>query len=307
MTAAAPGAAAPIIIEAAINGVTRPERNPHVPLAPEDIRRAAGACYDAGASVVHAHHDEFGLPAEVGAARYAEAWAPLVAERPDALWYPTIGSGPTMADKLAHIEPLVATAGLRIGLVDPGCMNLTWADDDGLPARESHPYVNSIADIRYAFELCERLELGPSIAIYEPGWLNNTLAFWRRGRLPRGAMLKLYFGGPNGYFARGRGVSFGLAPTAKALDAYLEMLEGCPLPWSVTVMGGDILRSPACRMAVMAGGHLHVGLEDHWSDDPARAHLTNEALVAEAVEIAASCGRRPATCAEAAGILDLPR
>jgi 3-keto-5-aminohexanoate cleavage enzyme len=296
-----------VVIEAAINGMTRPDRNPHVPLAPEDIGAVAHRCYDLGSGLIHAHHDTWGIPAEDAARRYAAAWAPVVAERSDALWYPTIGSGPDMAAKLAHLEILCETAGLRVGLCDAGSMNLTWADDDGLPARGSGPYVNTNDDIRYALDLCDRLRIGPSIAIYEPGWLNHVLAFWRHGRLPAGSMIKLYFGGPNGYFVRGQGVSFGLPPTAKALDAYLEMLEGCPVPWSVAVMGGDVLRTPVARLAVMAGGHLHLGLEDHWSDDPGRAHLSNEEIVAEAVELVRSCGREPAGCKETAEILGLPR
>jgi len=179
--------------------------------------------------------------------------------------------------------------------------------DDGLPAAGSGPYINSNDDVRYALGLCARLQIGPSIAVYEPGWLNHVLAFWRHGKLPAGSMIKLYFGGPNGYFCRGEGVSFGLPPTAKALDAYLEMLEGCPVPWSVSVMGGDVLRTPVARLAIMAGGHLHLGLEDHWSDDPGRAHLTNVEIVAEAAELVRSCGREPATCTETAEILGLPR
>jgi len=38
--------------------------------------------------------------------------------------------------------------------------------------------------------------------------------------------VKLYFGGDHSYLDGRRGVSFGLPPTAKALDAYLEMLDG---------------------------------------------------------------------------------
>ena len=40
-----------VIIEVAINGSTKPERNPHVPLTPEAIRVDANRCLDAGASV----------------------------------------------------------------------------------------------------------------------------------------------------------------------------------------------------------------------------------------------------------------
>jgi uncharacterized protein (DUF849 family) len=181
-------------------------------------------------------------------------------------------------------------------------MNLTWADDDGLPARGSGPYVNSNDNIRYALDLCDRLQIGPSIAVYEPGWLNHVLAFWRNGKLPAGSMIKLYFGGPNGYFCRGRGVSFGLAPTAKALDAYLEMLDGSGLAWSVSVLGGDVLRTPVAHAALERGGHLKIGLEDQAGD----RRPSNEELVAEAVALAAEVGRPVATPSDAAAILGLP-
>jgi hypothetical protein len=61
-------------------------------------------------------------------------------------------------------------------------------------------------------------ELGaaPSISIFEPGFLRATLTWQRCGRLPPGAMVKLYFGGE---------LEFGLPRTAAGLDAYLELLE----------------------------------------------------------------------------------
>jgi hypothetical protein len=48
-------------------------------------------------------------------------------------------------------------------------------------------------------------------------------------------MVKFYFGGPYGMFGKGPGVTFGLPPTENALLAYLDMLEGTGLPWSVSV------------------------------------------------------------------------
>jgi uncharacterized protein (DUF849 family) len=53
---------------------------------------------------------------------------------------------------------------------------------------------------------------------------------------------------------------------------------------------------------VERGGHLHVGLEEHSGDRTP----TNVDLVREAVALAEDCGRRVATSAEAAELLDLP-
>jgi 3-keto-5-aminohexanoate cleavage enzyme len=292
----------PVIIEAAINGMTTTQRNPHVPQGPDEIAACALGCLDAGASVIHTHNWSIELAPEEAVVLYLRTWDQVLAERPDALVYPTQCLGETMADKLAHLRPLANSGRLRIGVMDPGCVNVTWADERGLPAAEMPPYVNSVADIHYGFELCEGLALGPSIAIYEPTWLRHTVAFHRAGRLPAGAMIKLYFGGPDGYFARGHGVSFGLAPTPSALSAYLELLGDCPVPWSVSVPGGDLLRTPIARLALEAGGHLKVGLEDHAGD----RQPSNEDLVAEAAALAAEVGRPVATNEQAAQLLGLP-
>ena len=66
-------------------------------------------------------------------------------------------------------------------------------------------YSNSYDDIRTAFGFCADHGLGPSLAIYEPGFLQTTLTYERAGRLPAGSMAKFYFGGEWGLMATGRG------------------------------------------------------------------------------------------------------
>lgn len=186
-------------------------------------------------------------------------------------------------------------------MVDPGSTNLGAPDAEGLPV--GTVYSNSYDDIRTAFSFCESHHVGPALAIYEPGFLQTTLAYYRAGRLPAGTMVKLYFGGEWGMSATGRGVTFGLPPTENALAAYLDMLEGCDLPWSVSVWGGDLLETPIARMALERGGHLHVGLEEHFSPDRTP---TNEDLVREAAELVAKVGRPLASTAQTEQIMALP-
>jgi len=297
---------AAVIVEAAINGTTTKERNPHAPRHPEEIAADALACLAAGAAIVHNHIDTVMVPGPEAAARYLEGWAPVFTARPDALLYPTTNFGPGVEGAYAHMSPLAESGHLRIGIIDPGSVNLGGVAADGLPAAPGFVYANSFGDIRYQAELCERLQLGPSMAIFEPGWLRAALTWHRAGRLPRGAMVKLYFGGANGYPTSGSeagGAPFGLPPTARALDAYCELLEGCDLAWSVAVIGGDLLDSPVARLALERGAHLHVGLEDFAGDRTP----SNEELVAQAVALCGEVGRPVATCDEAAAILDLPR
>jgi uncharacterized protein (DUF849 family) len=290
-----------VVIEAAINGETRPEKNPHVPRTPQAIAQDALACFRAGTSLIHAHNQDIRLWGREAADAYLEAWRPVLGERPDALWYPTLTLAPDHAASLVHLELLSQEIGLRIGVVDPGSTNLGGPDAEGLPV--GTVYANGYAEIRASFELCAKRGLGPSLAIYEPGFLRTTLAWYRAGRLPAGAMVKLYFGGDYGLFSMQPGVSFGLPPTASALDAYLDLLDGVDLPWSVSVWGGDLLATPIARRALERGGHLHVGLEEHF--DPARKP-TNQELVRQAVSLCNEVGRPVASCADAARILALP-
>ena len=294
-------AESPVIIEAAINGTGRKERNPNIPREPTEIRDDALRCLDAGASIIHAHNRSFRMIGQEAVDDYVAAWRPLLEKRPDALWYPTGVLSESTDDRLLHHELLADLGLLRMAYVDPGSTNTGWADDEGLPVGVT--YTNTYDHIRAAFDQCQRRSLAPSIAIYEPGWLNTTLAYHRAGKLPAGAMVKLYFGDEWGLTIRSRGVSFGLPPTEHALLAYLDMLDGSGLAWSVSVWGGDLLATPVARLALERGGHLHVGLEEFHT--PGR-QPSNVELIDEAVALCRSVGRTVASCTEAAALLGLP-
>ena len=93
---------------------------------------------------------------------------------------------------------------------------------------------------------------------------------------------------------------FGLPATSWALDAYLALLGDAPLRWMVGVIGGDVAESGLARLAIEAGGHVRVGLEDYGG--PRRP--ANAELVTEVVRLAALCARPVATCAQTRILLD---
>lgn len=294
--------ARPVIIEAAINGGTPKRRNAQVPRSVDEIVADALACIAAGAAIVHNHNDEpvVGTPVH-SAAPYLAAYARIRERHPDAILYPTMGGGTLggaahvpMSERYAHVDELAAAGHLRMGLVDPGSVDLGGRDRDGLPAAVDAVYVNTYADTRHMIERCAAQRLGPSVSIFEPGFLRLALAYHAKGALPRGALIKLYFsGGMPG---------FGLPPTVPSLDAYLALLEGSGLPWSVAVLGGDVLGTIA-EEALRRGGHLRVGLEDYAGPRTPN----NVELVGEAVALVRRLGLRPATIAEAADTLGLQR
>lgn len=294
--------AKPVVLTASINGGRSKSVNAHVPREPHEITATALACYAAGAAVVHAHNRDPALTGRAAADDYLAAWRPVLQQKPDALWYPTLTKASDFAEKFSHHAILKREAGLRLGTVDCGTTGIAYADEEGLPT--GFLYSHSYEEIRWSFAFhCEQ-RLSPSVSIFEPIFLRNALAYHRAGKLPRGTHIDLYFGGEWGATAKSRGVSFGLPPTRKALAVYLEMLEGSDLPWSVAVWGDDILQTPVARMALEEGGNLHVGLEEFYSPDRAPS---NEVLVAEAAALCAEVGRPVATGVQAAEMYTLYR
>ena len=286
----------PVIIEVALNGATRRSRNPNVPITPQEIAADALACMYAGAAIVHQHDADGATSAARTAEQSLETYQLVLAERPDAILYPTATFLDPVSERWGAHAPLVAAGVLRTAYADPGSVNLgaIGAGDEKAPS--SFVYVNSHADFAHQLDECRRLELGPNIAIFEPGFLRSALAHLAAGTMPAGAFIKLYFGGGGNW-------SFGLPPTEPALDLYCEMLAEHSVTWAVAVLGGDVVECGMAGWAIERGGHLRVGLEDHRGP----SQPCNVELVQRAVDLIEQSGRRVASPNEAADIIGLPR
>ncbi len=288
----------PVILEVALNGFVGTSANPALPKTPDEVAEDAIRCLEAGAAIVHTHLDRFGLDAAGAAERYHEAYRKVIDARPDAILYPTIGTGSSIAERYDH-HVLLAKAGvIRAGVFDTGSVNLGSFGADGHPSAMDFTYVNTLADVEYMIGVCNAHGLGPSIAIFEPGFLRVVKALHRAGRLPTGSFVKLYFS-ESGYLEAGE-PSFSAPPIPEALALYRAMLGEADLPWAVAVLGGSLLDSPLAELALEGGGHLRVGLED----EPDAAG--NVALVERARALVAERGDRLATPLEAAEIMGLP-
>jgi uncharacterized protein (DUF849 family) len=288
----------PVIIEAALNGITSRGRNPHVPIAPDELARDAVACVDAGATVVHTHAHNFGAPVDELVAAYAACYESVLDARPGTILYPTIGGGSTSAERFRHVVELASSRLIRASFLDPGSVNLGGVGADGLPPPMDFVYTNTFNDTRYGVDVCVRHGLGPSVAVFEPGFLQVVLAYHEAGALPAGTLVKLYFAG-GGYVTGGRAL-WGVPPIPEGLDLYLAMLGDSGIPWAIALIDGDVLAHPLTRNALERGGHLRVGLED----DP-RAASGNADLVRAAADLCAEVGRPVATLADTEALLGL--
>jgi len=288
----------PLIIEVSLNGSVKKAQNPNVPYSDDEIVSQAVACMEAGAALVHNHTEDpvFGGSGAMDAENYARPWRKLLELRPDAILTPTMPGkeGVPVATRFAHIEAMAEEGLIAQGLCDPGSFSVSIAGEDGAYLPTQLVYRNDAHDSHYYVEACRRLKLGMSISIFEPGFVKFIMSLHRAGRLPPGGIMKFYFGSED--------MSFGLPPTAKALDAYLEMIAGSDLPWSVSSFGEDCVGCGLAEEAIKRGGHVQVGIEPYGGPRTP----TNVELVEEVVELAGRLGRPIATPAQAAAILNLP-
>jgi uncharacterized protein (DUF849 family) len=292
-------AAEPLVIEAAINGTTPQRRQPRTPRSPAEVAADALACLGAGAAIVHNHTEEevFGHPTGRHSSEpYLQAWRTVLAERPDAVLYPTMaggGRGRRIEDRYAHITELYAAGLLGMAVADPGSVNLTGRRANGTVATPDAPYENSPADVAWMFNWCRDHDVAAHVSIFEPGFLRLVLGHLEAGSLPDHIKLQFYFSGPTSYF--------GLPATDWSLDTYLRLLGDAPLPWMVGVPGGDVVDSGLAALAIERGGHVRVGLEDYGGP----RQPTNAELVAEVVTLADKLGRPIATCDQTRQVLGL--
>jgi uncharacterized protein (DUF849 family) len=129
--------------------------------------------------------------------------------------------------------------------------------------------------------------------VFEAGFIHYSKYLIRKGMLRPPYYYNILLG------------SLGAAPLdLVGLGHMVSMLpEGAT--WSLAGIGQYQL--DANVMAIAAGGHVRVGLEDNIHYDRARNDLANNPrLVARLVRIAREMGREPATPAEAREIIGLP-
>lgn len=288
----------PLVIAVSINGERSKDENPNVPRSHDEIVETALGCYEAGASILHAHNSDVQLKGAEAADDYLAAWRRVREAKPDALWYPTLTT--YGGQELEHFALIDEAIGLHFGIVDCGSVAFARIDDAGEVVGAY--YQNSFDQIREAFAFHRERKLGAQISVFEPGFLRIVLAYQRAGKLPKGTVVNFYLGGGDG--AVQGSMPFGLPPTPAALEAYLDLLGDSGLPWTVSAWGSDLLKTDLPRLAIEKGGHIQIGLESHFDpvDKP-----TNEEQVERVVELARAAGRPVADSAATLEVWNCPR
>ncbi|MFI5040660.1 MAG: 3-keto-5-aminohexanoate cleavage protein [Acidimicrobiales bacterium] len=285
---------APAIVEAAISPLRW-----NVPAqSVGEIVAEANECIDAGAGIVHHHHDmRLGEPAAVD--QLVEISRRILETHPGSLVYTDYLTGRRAWDENAHLRAMAEAGVLTMFAIDPGITTFPSLDDSGLPTRT---YTDGLqfSEAHEMATFSKEAGVPISLGVFEPGHLRWIVSYARTAGFSPGTMIKLYFGGSHMVdHPNTPGINFGLPPTPAALDVYLSMMGGCGLPWTVSLFGDPVLDSPLARHALEMGGHLRVGVEDAAS----MTDMSNVEMVEAAIDLASEVGRPVATGAAVLGAL----
>ncbi len=264
---------AKVIIEAAINGNASKKLNPHIGYSPEEIANDAIATCKAGAAIIHFHVRDAATGKWVhDVPYYAEVYRRSRAACKALLW-PTFPIEGDAAKRFSHFVELSKDPATKpdLGAGDMASVNLAGYDPINKKLLgEPVVYQNSYETIRYFLQKSRELGLRPTMQIFDPSGIRAALVFLDQGVLTEPLLFKFYFGGPE--------LPFGLPPSLKSIEAYLEVLKGVRFNWFAATLGGDNL--PMIPLIVSLGGHVRIGLEDYQyarEGQPSNSHLAERA------------------------------
>lgn len=275
----------PLIINVALTGVI-PTRlsSPHVPLSEEEIIADAVAVCDAGAGIVHLHARDGAGVMTSDAAYYERIISGIRRERPDLVCCATTsGRGGQSFETRSEVLHLTGDAKPDMGSLTLGSLNFL-----------SGPSVNSLETIQALALLMQEKGIRPEMEVFDTGMLNAARYLERHGILSGTKYFNILLGNLNTASA-----------TMQDLAHIVAALPGDSV-WAAAGLGGFQL--PVNLMALAAGGHVRVGLEDNVHYDLARSiPATNVMLVERIVQMAATLGRPVATPRQTRDMLGLPQ
>ena len=262
------------------------DRSPHVPRSPRQIAESAIDAARAGAAIVHCHvrDPETGAPSR-RLDLYREVTERIRAAEVDVVLNLTAGMGGDLVfgppdaplplqeagtdmigaeARLAHVTACLP----EICTLDCGTMNFAEAD---------YVMTNTPGMLRAMGRMITELGVKPEIEAFDTGHLWFAKELVREGVLEAPALVQLCMGVPWG------------APDD--LNTFLAMVNNVPDDWTFSAFSLGRNQMAYAAAAVLAGGHVRVGLEDNlWLDKGVLA--TNAQLVERAVGIVEAMGAR---------------
>ena len=261
------------------------DRSPHVPRSPKQIADSAIDAAKAGAAIVHCHvrDPDTGAPSR-RLDLYREVTDRIRDAEVDVVLNLTAGMGGDIvfgspeaplplaastdligaSERIAHIAECLP----EICTLDCGTMNFAEAD---------YVMTNTPGTLRAMGSAMTALGVKPEIEAFDTGHLWFAKELVKEGVLDSPALVQLCMGVPWG------------APND--LNTFMAMVNNIPQDWTFSAFSLGRNQMAYAAAAVLAGGHVRVGLEDNlWLDKGVLA--TNAQLVERAVGVVEGMGAR---------------
>lgn len=272
-----------LIINAALTGIVpTKDQNPYVPLSPAEIAADAEKVCELGASMLHIHaRDNDGKPT------YRKEIYKEIIERIRDRCSDVIIAVSTSGRRTKELSHRMEVLELR-GNVKPDMASLTLGSMN-FPQEYS---VNSPEAILGLLSKMKEAEIKPELEIFDTGMANYAKFLLRKKHLEGRCYGNLLLG------------SLGTMPAAPR--NFVHLVDELPenLLWAATGVG-QFAFDVQC-LAIAAGGHVRVGIEDSIYMDKEKTELaTNEKLVRRIRGVAESMGREVASPREVRTILNL--
>lgn len=285
-----------LIITVAVTGsLTTRNQNPNIPYTPEEIAASTVEACRAGASVVHLHAREPSTGKPVQDVDLFKETIRLIRRGCGILINTSTGGGPGMTfdERIGIIPALSADRETKpeMASLNSGSINF------GILSRKNREFVLDAVQLnpwsqllRFA-DTMKKHGVKPESEIYEVGMINNVRVLQEIGAIDAPLHFQFVLG-----------VMGGMQATVENL-VFLRSVVPQGSTWSLCTVGLDIFTLGP--VAIAAGGHVRVGLEDTVHVAKGKLAKSNAEIVTKMARIAGEMGKELASPQDARRILNL--
>jgi len=277
-----------VVITCALTGVLANRKHcPGIPYTPAEIADEAKRAYDAGAAVVHLHaRNDDGSPTFAPEV-FAKIKSEIRARCPIILNY----SSGTILDDITEQQTYLRADKPEIGALNMGTMNYAKYSKSRKSFAFDMIFPNPYSKIIGLLETMNEVGVKPELECFDTGHNHGVWPLLDMGVLK-----------PPYQFSFILNVLGGIPPSVESLQLQTKIMpEGSE--WEVIGISHCHWRMLAA--ALVLGGNIRTGLEDHLYLPGGDMATSNGDMVDVAARMARDIGREPATVEEAREILSL--
>jgi 3-keto-5-aminohexanoate cleavage enzyme len=284
-----------IITAAVVGSLTTREQNPGLPHTPQEIAKASVDSWKAGASVVHLHVRDPLTGKAVHKVELFKETIALIRKECDVIINTSTGGGPGMTpeERIAVVPGLAVDPIVKQEIASLNCGSLNY----GMLSRKQRKFflndvqMNPWETLLKFADIIKEYGVKPELEVYDSAMINNVMVLLSIDALKEPLHFQFVLG-----------ILGGMQPTVENV-VFLKSLLPRDATWSVCAV--DLSIYTVAPVAIAAGGHVRVGLEDCIRIEKGVLAESSAQMVAKMRHISEQLGRDVATPAEARKILSL--